>query len=87
MKGEPNEENCSVSDNEDTGPLSEVTAESAAVEAGTLPEPTMKEKKVEPEAMPEVNPESVPAGDLDLDQGKTVLCSLHFQVKSDKPIE
>ena len=43
------------------------------VEAGTMPDSTMEEKKVEPEAMPEVNPESVPAGDLDLDQGKTVL--------------
>ena len=68
MKNEPNEENCSVSDSENTGPLSEVTAESAAVEAGTLPEPTMEEKKVEPEAMPEVNPESVPAGDLGINE-------------------
>ena len=56
MKGEPNEENCSVSDNEDTGPLSEVTAESAAVEAETMPDSNMEEKKVEPKAIPEVNP-------------------------------
>ena len=39
-------------------------------QAGTLPESTMEEKKVEPEAMPEVNPESVPAGDLGINNKK-----------------
>ena len=56
----------------DTGPLSEVTSESAVAEAETMPGPNMGEKKVDPETGDLLDPNKPPRNPSNKDLGAEV---------------